>query len=171
MKERQLLDMLGFEKQKWLLLYKASEHGFAASKFHQHCDGRCNTLTLVKTRGQNIFGGFTGAVWSSSGGFATDPYARVFSLGKDAYVAKCIVPERAIYCEEFLGPTFGENDIKIVDESNKSRTNLAELNCYQRKLHEHQMKNDNSKLLACSYYFKVSDIEKSFARTTRNWPK
>ena len=29
------------------LIYRGSDHGFTASSFHNHCDGKSNTLTLI----------------------------------------------------------------------------------------------------------------------------
>ena len=40
-------------------LYQASVHTFAAAKFHELCDGKGPTLTLVKTTGNHVFGGYT----------------------------------------------------------------------------------------------------------------
>jgi len=41
------------------LLYKGSEDGFKAENFHQKCDGKGATLTLVSTADGYVFGGFT----------------------------------------------------------------------------------------------------------------
>lgn len=157
--ERKLLDLLDFEDQKWRLLYRANQSGFTAKDFHEKCDGRCNTLTLVRSiENDRIFGGYTGGKWSSNAGFVTDPHAFVFSLD-DGLVARCIEPERAIYCKPMLGPTFGDNDIKIADLSNTSdHSNCAVLNVYQIDRDDDLDDSDNI-YLAGNHYFKTSDIE------------
>lgn len=43
------------------LIYRATEHGFSATKFHQKCDGISNTLTIIKTTVGNVFGGYAGS--------------------------------------------------------------------------------------------------------------
>ncbi len=40
-------------------LYQASVDTFAAAKFHELCDGKGPTLTLIKTTANHIFGGYT----------------------------------------------------------------------------------------------------------------
>ncbi|KAJ3065592.1 hypothetical protein HDU98_011059, partial [Podochytrium sp. JEL0797] len=49
------------------LLFRASENSFEASKFHKSCNGKRNTLTLVKTEHGRIVGGFVDSAWDSNG--------------------------------------------------------------------------------------------------------
>ena len=160
--EFQLLFFCNFKQQKWSLLYRASEHGFAARDFHERCDGKCNTLTLVKSANHCIFGGYTGAKWSSNNGFVTDLHAFVFSLktaasNQKSFLARCAESERAIYCKENMGPSFGVNDISISDMYNKNKSRLAELNCYQRD--EDFDEDDEDITLSDFDHFKTNDIE------------
>ena len=46
----------------WKLCYRASAHGWAASTFHSRCDGKRNTVTIIK-KDQYVFGGFTDISW------------------------------------------------------------------------------------------------------------
>ena len=46
------------EDSSWLLCYRAALHGWGATKFHDRCDGRNNTVTIVK-KDQYVFGGYT----------------------------------------------------------------------------------------------------------------
>ena len=55
---------LSSQEGKWRLLFRASRDGFAAAAFHSKCDNKGPTVTIVKS-GNNIFGGFTEASWSS----------------------------------------------------------------------------------------------------------
>ena len=43
-----------------------SENGSSSNDFHKYCDNQGATLTLIKTTGNVIFGGFTPLSWSSS---------------------------------------------------------------------------------------------------------
>ncbi len=48
---------------KWTLQYRASEHGYTAESFHNHCDYTEPTLILIKSSGGWIFGGYTTRSW------------------------------------------------------------------------------------------------------------
>jgi len=47
---------------RWVLCYRASTHGWAASTFHSRCDGKRNTVTIIKN-GEYVFGGYTDISW------------------------------------------------------------------------------------------------------------
>ena len=47
---------------KWLLCYRASSHGWDVSNFHNRCDGKRNTVTIIKV-GVYVFGGYTDIPW------------------------------------------------------------------------------------------------------------
>ena len=68
---------LSSQEGKWRLLFRASRDGFAAAAFHSTCDNKGPTVTIVKS-GNNIFGGFTEASWSSPSG--SSPSGRSLSL-------------------------------------------------------------------------------------------
>ena len=48
------------------LLYRASRDGFAASDFHSRCDNKGPTITIIKSKGERIFGGVTSLPWDST---------------------------------------------------------------------------------------------------------
>ncbi len=48
--------------------------------FHEKCDGKDNTVTIIKTDSNYVFGGFTAAKWSSCGDNIADSTAFLFSL-------------------------------------------------------------------------------------------
>ncbi len=48
---------------KWKLIYRASEHGYTSYSFHEYCDHKRPTLTVIKSRGGWIFGGYTTESW------------------------------------------------------------------------------------------------------------
>ena len=74
--------------QKWIgtnipadrVLYLASRDGWSGSEFHERCDGKGSTVSIVFCRTGHIFGGFASRPWSSSGLEHSDPRAFVFSL-------------------------------------------------------------------------------------------
>ena len=46
----------------WFLCYNATSHGWKAKTFHDRCDGKENTVTIVQ-KGQYVFGGYTDIRW------------------------------------------------------------------------------------------------------------
>jgi hypothetical protein len=58
---RQLQEWLG-EKCKWNLCYRPSRDGWSGHDFHEHCDDKGPTVTLVKAN-NCIFGGYTDLNW------------------------------------------------------------------------------------------------------------
>ena len=46
-------------------IHRASEYEFTAKSFHNACDGHGPTLTIIKSKYGNIFGGYTSVPWSS----------------------------------------------------------------------------------------------------------
>ena len=53
------------QNSQWKLCYRASVYGFTLSSFHNYCDGKPDTVTIVKV-GSYVFGGYTDIPWSES---------------------------------------------------------------------------------------------------------
>ena len=105
--------------KKWKLQYRATRDGFSAQNFHNKCDGIANTLTVIKSSNENIFGGFTEKAWDSSCHYVEDPKAFIFSLvnkENKPFKIMCKNGVDAIYCHSSYGPTFGNpHDICIAN--------------------------------------------------------
>jgi hypothetical protein len=70
-------------RDKWSLLYRGTRDGFGSNDFHSKCNGKSNTLTILKAEESKfIFGGFTSVSWESPvyGEYKSDPSAFIFSL-------------------------------------------------------------------------------------------
>ena len=66
--KNKLFNLCKFEQSDILnLVYRGSRDGFGASDFHQKCDSRPNTLTILKANTGSIFGGFTQNEWNQIG--------------------------------------------------------------------------------------------------------
>ncbi len=48
---------------KWRLIYRASEHEYTTSSFHECCDDKGSTLIVIKSSEGWIFGGYTTQSW------------------------------------------------------------------------------------------------------------
>jgi len=104
------------------------------STFHKNCDGKENTVTIVKEK-EFVFGGYTDLPWESTNNkeYGSTSKAFIFSLHNNEKLApfKSMVrnPERAIYRYQWYGPTFGTQDLLIDKDgnsgSNKTITNFG----------------------------------------------
>ncbi len=148
--------------QKWNLIYRASQDGFEAAKFHTNCDNKTNTLTVIKSTNGNVFGGYTEQTWNHTGGYKADPNSFIFSL-----INKLNEPikikwskNNGIYCQTTYGPTFGGgNDFYISDKSNTNICSYSNLgHSYSHPDYRFET-NEAKTFLAGSYNFQVSEIE------------
>ena len=66
--------------QKIVLLYNATRDGFCSQVFHDKCDNKGATWTVIEDVNGNIFGGYTSASWQSRDDYVYDPSAYLFTL-------------------------------------------------------------------------------------------
>lgn len=104
-------------KKRWKLVYRASQHGFSSKNFHLKCDDVNNTLVIISTESECIFGGYTTQNWSGHG-YKSDSQAFLFSFNKRLKFP--IKQEQyAIYAYPSYGPCFGGGrEICVYDQSN-----------------------------------------------------
>jgi hypothetical protein len=115
-------------------LFRGSRDAFTSHAFHARCDGIENTVIIIKSNLDHVFGGFTSTRCNLNSLFIRDPKAFLFrlrrkglSLGQKFKVTK---PEFAIRGakfanrgESYYGPTFGDGyDIYIRTNSNNYDT-------------------------------------------------
>ena len=96
-------------KVKMELLYKATRDGDSSSSFHNKCNGKSPTLTLVKTSNGYRCGGFTSLPWDSFRDYKEDNDAFVFSM--DTRSKYKSTNSNSIYCHSDYGPTFGDGHV------------------------------------------------------------
>ena len=74
-----LFDLTGYlNGQTFTLLYRASRDGYTAAAFHSKCDGKINTLIIIRSNTYgNVFGGYANVAWPTSA-TATDSNAFIF---------------------------------------------------------------------------------------------
>ena len=167
----ELLKLCEFNLQDtFKLLYRASRDGFGSNDFHSKCDGKANTLNILKANGF-IFGGFTTAIWAShnSGQFKSDPNAFLFSLkNKDNKPCKINIDpnqhDKAILYHSEWGPVFGANngngnDIAISNNSNANSKSCSNLGSTYKHPQYATGTNEARSFLAGSNQFQLSEIE------------
>jgi hypothetical protein len=147
---------------KFKLIYKASQDGFEAASFHLKCDNTENTLTIIKSIGGNIFGGFTKKKWSGNQIWKVDANSFIFSftnrIGKPL-IMKCKQPSNAIRTNEGYGPTFGGgHDLFICNNSNIINKSYSNLGHSYHSIYNTGSE-ENQSFLAGSFYFFTSEIE------------
>ena len=64
------------------LIYRASRDGADANSYHQMCDGKTNTISVVQTIKGNKFGGYTETLIENGNLAYKDPNSFLFSLNK-----------------------------------------------------------------------------------------
>ncbi|KAK8810569.1 hypothetical protein WA158_007144 [Blastocystis sp. Blastoise] len=133
----QLQKWLGRDK-KWKLLFRASEHYYLASKFHQYCDNKGETVTLIKHIGHddhiNIFGGYTDQSWESDSGWK--PYSKEFlfilsnehNIPPTKYEYISSDRSKGIWCSSSYSPTFLQTDICIHDQCHSNTNSYCRSN-------------------------------------------
>ena len=117
------------------LIYRGSRDGFQAKIFHEKCDNKGETLIIIESKDNYIFGGYTeinwdSTIWNKIIGEKNNTIRKgngnefIFTL-KNPYLIK---PSKynikkkylnnSICCDSNLGPIFGCNDIRIEDNCN-----------------------------------------------------
>ena len=127
----ELMDLCKFySKQNFRLLYRGSRDGFNSLDFHANCDGIKNTLTIIKTTEDYIFGGYTGAAWDCSGNYIEDTSTFIFSLKNyknSPFRAMCVQNRLSIYGSKYYGPVFGMSDLVVKPFSNFDKFSYSQL--------------------------------------------
>ena len=49
--------------QSFAILFVASKNDYSATKFHNMCNGQANTITIIKSHSNHIFGGYKASRW------------------------------------------------------------------------------------------------------------
>ena len=147
------------------LIYRASKDGFSSDSFHSRCDGISNTITIIKTTSNSVFGGFTSTSWSSNNDWNYDANAFIFSLRREGKPNKqrlnVTQPEYAVYSNAMYGPTFGGGyDIYVSENSNSNEYSWSNLgNSYQIPNDLNYKGDKAQRVLAGSYNWQTTEIE------------
>ncbi|ETN97651.1 hypothetical protein RFI_39878 [Reticulomyxa filosa] len=166
------------KESKVTLLYRGSNDGFGIGTFHQKCNGKGATVTIILSDQLNhVFGGFTNAHWrGGNGNFVHDAGAFVYLLrsGKgdnpQKFTIKSGHEQHAIYNSSSYGLTFGKkvknkkiglitifmfkcggHDLYICNNCNSNTNNSCNPGSYDGPI-------DNTRLAGANT-FKVKEIE------------
>ena len=90
------------------LIYRATRDGGLPKDFHDKCDGIPNTITIIKTKKNNKFGGYITYKWDKSSQWINnDENCFIFSLDLKKYYEP-IKYEDEYQFNERCGPNFSE---------------------------------------------------------------
>ena len=108
------------------LLYRASRDSFSGAVYHK-LSSVPNTVTIVKSNKNYVFGGFTSISLNKTNGYYTDPRAYIFSLRRNGTSNNVQLrsggtsgdpsAQYALYIIQSYGPYFGYNDLYVSDQS------------------------------------------------------
>ncbi|GBB99753.1 hypothetical protein RclHR1_03620002 [Rhizophagus clarus] len=105
------------------LLLRGSRDGFTPNKFHEICDNRSCTITIIKAKGNNqILGGYNPIEWKSERGYVATKDSFIFSFenGNDInnhILSRVINKNYAIFNDHTYGPSFGCADLILRGDS------------------------------------------------------
>lgn len=158
-KQQAVLDMItntAIKESK--LLYKASRDGFSAQMFHNLCDNRGATITVIKTDNGKVFGAYTDIPWTSG-----EYKKKVAGKGNSFLWAmdtnnkmvkfKCLKPDAEVYHYADRLPVFGEGHFLHLDGNSTGSTYPMSLSYEAPKV------DDPAKFIAGGKNFKTIDIE------------
>ena len=128
-KQKVKKDEINFE-----LIFKMSENGSDSKNFHEFCDNKGPTLTLISTTEGKKFGGFTPLNWKNIGGFINDKSMStfIFSLNLNKKFDIINKENNAIKVDENNGPNFGNGDIIVYQDMKEGKTYANEKSTFLR---------------------------------------
>ncbi|CAF1026144.1 unnamed protein product [Adineta steineri] len=130
--QQKLNEFYGTNEQRWQLIYKGTRDGFDASTFHRLCDNQGPTITVVRSTGGYLFGGYASQSWNSTNTYTNALNSFLFLLTN----ANGSQPTKFLYNNNghglhghvSQGPTFGGgHDLHISSGSNINTNSYCNL--------------------------------------------
>ena len=160
---------------KFNLLYRGSRDGFGAHNFHAKCDGKSETVTIIKSSNNNIFGGYTNVAWTKHANiYYPNQNAFLFSLvNKDNEPIKIKIGINMNFISlqgsfdrmsssNHCGPLFGrfpKYDLIIADNCNLNSNSWSDLSDSFMHPRYGPGSNEAKSFLAGTCQFQVDEIE------------
>ena len=142
------------------LLYRATSDGFTYSAFHNKCDGKGATISLIKSEDGLVFGGYASKSWNSGNTHISDPNAFLFSVTKrSAFAIKSSKKGEALSPYTGLLCSFGAGDLYIYQGCDKSASSYSDLGMSYSSHGMAYASTEARDFLAGSYTFKVLEVE------------
>jgi hypothetical protein len=137
------------------LILRGSRDGFSSRKFHEICDNRSHTITIIKAEDSNeILGGYNPIIWKSdySKGYTKDSF--IFSFKnkeniEDHILGRVVDGSFAIENHPEYGPIFGSDGLYLHDDNF----------CYRGYCSSLAASHDKSITETSDFYFFVDEYE------------
>ena len=112
------------------LLYRGSRDGKMAADFHRRCDGKGNTVSVIKDRYDNVFGGFADKAWGTQPSWVKSEKSFLFSLKSSLgdEVVKFPVDTRdqhSLYHQTNYMCAFGNGDLHVLPSPGNSSISIG----------------------------------------------
>ncbi|RGB37546.1 hypothetical protein C1646_694587 [Rhizophagus diaphanus] len=133
------------------LIFRGSRDGFTAQKFHEICDDKSCTITIVKVKNSNeILGGYNPIEWKNDynvGSYGTTKDSFIFSFVNKDNIENCFISrveceKNAIIYWRNYGPSFGGGDLIIYEghqgeaSFNRNDSSYCKKKCYEKQIRE-----------------------------------
>ena len=127
--------------------------------FHNKCDNKGITITLIKNEKEYIFGGYASIPWTSDGKYHSAPESFIFTLTNIHNIEPTKFPSKKdqneVYHDPSCGPSFGYGtDIYIYNNNNESYFpyTYPDILGKGKSIFTGDLNNNNA-------YFKIKEIE------------
>ena len=91
------------------LLYRGSRDGMSGDAFHNRCNNKGPTISLIKNENGYIFGGYASIDWTSKGGYKSAPDSFIFTLTNKYNIEPTKFPNTDTNKSIWQGFWFGAN--------------------------------------------------------------
>ncbi|EXX57326.1 uncharacterized protein OCT59_012911 [Rhizophagus irregularis] len=124
------------------LILRGSRDGFSPSKFHEICDNKSHTISIIKVKDSNeILGGYNPLSWNSKGGYdiTKDSFILSFKNKENIgnYVLSRVKNENyAIFNHINGGPLFGFGEFCLFGENGYDQSCCSYYGCYDKSIRE-----------------------------------
>jgi len=110
---KKLSELYGSKIEVISLLFKASRDGFNAKAFHDKCDNKGPTITVVKSSYDKIFGGYADVSWDTRNNWVNSPRNFVFSISQNKIFRERNNHGSSQYNGSNYGPMFESDYLRI----------------------------------------------------------
>ncbi|XP_076099527.1 interferon-induced protein 44-like [Mytilus galloprovincialis] len=159
--QNQLAKWIGGRK-KFTLLYKASRDGCTETAFHNTCNNKGPTVTVLCNTDNFVYGGYTSVSWKSCGNYQNDGSAFLFRLYHNGKWKPVRMPvmnaQHAIYDHSSNGPVFGASDLNTFSSTINFDGTCFPLNGSASFGKSYTMNGENYNSIA-NGHLRVKDIE------------
>ncbi len=124
-REEQIMlnNWVGNPFQKWEMCYSKTTDGASSEAFHNLCDTRGPSITLIKLDNGFVFGGYNDYHWTSVNAYG-EGNGFIFSITSQKRYP-VVRRDRAVYNHQSYGPTFGSgHDFMVSSVMNLSYCNF-----------------------------------------------